>query len=69
MQTIAIRQDTRAWRLHAWISLLAAAALCAESLAWVPRRDLDRAFGLMGYVFCLFAAFALAKFVRDNTRV
>ena len=66
MQTIAIRHDTRAWRLQAWISFLAAAALCAIGLAWLPGRDLDRGFMVMGYVFCLSAAFALAKFVRDN---
>ena len=41
-------------------------ALCAIGLAWLPGRDLDRAFMVMGYVFCLSTAFALAKFVRDN---
>ena len=40
--------------------------LCAIGLAYLPGHDLDRAFMVMGYVFCLSTAFALAKFVRDN---
>ena len=40
---------------------------CARiGLAWLPGADLDRAFMVMGYVFCVSSAFALAKFVRDN---
>ncbi len=66
MQTITIRHDTRAWRMQVWISFFASASLCAIGLAWLPGRDLDRAFMVMGYVFCLSAAFALAKFIRDN---
>ena len=66
MKPIAIRQDTRAWRAQVWISFLTAALLCATGLAWLPGRELDRAFMVMGYVFCLTTAFALAKFVRDN---
>ena len=41
-------------------------ALCAIGLAWLPGQDLDRAFMVMGYVFTLSTAFALAKYVRDN---
>lgn len=63
---IQVRRDTRAWRAQVWISFFLAAALCATGLAWLPGRDLDRAFMVMGYVFCLSTAFALAKFVRDN---
>ena len=66
MQTITIRHDTRAWRMQVWISFFIAATLCAIGLAWLPGRDLDRAFMVMGYVFCLSTAFALAKFIRDN---
>ena len=66
MQTISIRHDTRAWKTQVWASFLAASSLCAIGLAWLPGRDLDRAFMIMGYLFCLSAAFALAKFVRDN---
>ena len=66
MQTISIRHDTRAWKAQVWVSFFAAAALCAIGLAWLPGRDLDRAFMMMGYLFCVSAAFALAKFIRDN---
>lgn len=61
-----IRRDTQAWRYQVWISFGIAISLCAIGLAWLPGNDLDRAFMVMGYVFCLSAAFALAKFVRDN---
>jgi len=66
MKPMAIHQDTKAWRAQVWISFLIASLLCAIGLAWLPGRELDRAFMVMGYVFCLSAAFALAKFVRDN---
>ena len=61
-----IRRDTPAWRLQVWLSFGIAVALCAIGLAWLPGNEVDRAFMLMGYVFCLSSAFALAKFVRDN---
>ena len=66
MHVASIRHDTKAWKAQVWISFLAAATLCAIGLAYLPGRDLDRAFMTMGYVFCLSAAFALAKFIRDN---
>jgi hypothetical protein len=62
------RRDTTAWMLQVWISFGVAASLCAIGLAWLPGADLDRAFMVMGYVFCVSSAFALAKFVRDNER-
>ena len=61
-----VRRDTAAWRLQVWLSFGIAVSLCAIGLAWLPGEDLDRAFMVMGYVFCLSTAFALAKFVRDN---
>lgn len=63
---LSIRRDTRAWRAQVWISFGIAASLCAIGLAWLPGHDLDRAFMVMGYVFCLSTAFALSKYVRDN---
>jgi hypothetical protein len=63
---LPVRRDTRAWRAQVWISFVLSAAVCAIGLAWLPGKDLDRAFMVMGYVFCLTAAFGLAKFVRDN---
>lgn len=64
MQTI-IRRDSRAWHLQVWISFAAAIFLSAVGLAYLPGTDLDRAFMIMGYLFCLTTAFVLAKLVRD----
>ena len=61
-----IRRDTKAWKAQVWIAFGAAATLCATGLAYLPGEDIHRAFMVMGYVFCLSTAFALAKFVRDN---
>jgi hypothetical protein len=66
MQSTPIRRDTKAWKLQVWVSFGLAATLCGTGLAYLPGADLDRAFMVMGYVFCLSTAFALAKFVRDN---
>ncbi|MFY3383610.1 YiaA/YiaB family inner membrane protein [Paracidovorax sp. MALMAid1276] len=61
-----VQRDTRAWQLQVWISFGIAVFLCAVGLAWLPGAQLEQAFMVMGYVFCLSAAFVLAKFVRDN---
>ena len=61
-----IRRDTRAWQMQVWLSFGIAVSLCAIGLAWLPGQDLDRAFMVMGYVFCLSSAFVLAKYIRDN---
>lgn len=66
MGTATVRKDTRAWKLQVWVSFGLAVALCGTGLAYLPGADLDRAFMIMGYVFCTSTAFALAKFVRDN---
>ena len=65
---VSIQRDTRAWQMQVWISFGMAVFLCATGLTWLPGQALDRAFMVMGYVFCLSAAFMLAKFVRDNQR-
>lgn len=62
----SIPRDTRAWQFQVWLSFGLAVFLCATGLGWLPGQDLDRAFMVMGYVFCLSAAFVLAKFVRDK---
>ena len=64
--TPTIRRDSKAWKLQVWISFGLAVLLCATGLAYLPGQDLDRAFMVMGYAFCLTAAFAVAKFVRDS---
>jgi hypothetical protein len=64
--TLIVRRDTKAWRAQVWISFGLAIALCGIGLAYLPGADLDRVFMVMGYVFCLSAASALAKFIRDR---
>lgn len=65
---VHIRLDTQAWYAQVWLSFAIAVFVCAVGLAYLPGQDLDRAFMVMGYFFCLSAAFVLAKFVRDNER-
>ncbi len=62
----AVHRDSKPWQVQVWVSFLIAVFLCAVGLAYMPGRDLDRAFMVMGYFFCLSAAFVLAKFVRDQ---
>ena len=66
MTACTVRHDTRAWKAQVWISFGVAAALAGTGLAWLPGQDIDRAFMMMGYLFCVSTAFALAKYVRDN---
>jgi hypothetical protein len=65
MQTL-IHRDSRSWQLQVWVSFLIAVFLCAVGLSYLPGQDLDCAFMVMGYFFCLSAAFVLAKHVRDQ---
>ncbi len=65
---LAVRHDTRAWKLQVWASFGIAVTLAGIGLAWLPGEDLDRAFMFMGYLFTLSSAFVLAKHVRDNER-
>ena len=65
---VLIHRDSKAWQLQVWVSFLIAVFLCAVGLAYLPGKDLDRAFMVMGYFFCLSAAFVLAKYVRDNEK-
>jgi hypothetical protein len=69
MQTpsqVLIHRDSKVWTLQVWVSFALAVFLCGVGLAYLPGKDLDRAFMVMGYFFCLSTAFVLAKFVRDN---
>ena len=62
---VLIHRDSGAWQLQVWISFAIAVFLCGVGLAYLPGKDLDRVFMVMGYFFCLTNAFVLAKFVRD----
>lgn len=63
-----IHRDSKPWQLQVWVSFLIAVFLCAVGLSYLPGKDLDRAFMIMGYFFCLSAAFVLAKYVRDHEK-
>ena len=65
---VVVMRDTRAWQLQVWVSFGLAVFLCGTGLAWLPGQDLDRAFMVMGYVFCLSTVFVLAKAVRDQQK-
>ncbi len=67
MQTL-IHRDSKAWQMQVWISFGIAVFLCGVGLAYLPGKDLDRVFMIMGYFFCMTAAFVLAKFIRDGEK-
>ena len=50
---VLIHRDSKAWQMQVWISFLIAVLLCAVGLAYLPGKDIDRLFTLMGYFFCL----------------
>lgn len=66
--TVSIQRDTRAWQFQTWASFAIAVFLCATGLSWLPGQALDRAFMVMGYVFCLSTVFVLSKAVRDTQK-
>ena len=65
---LIVMRDTRAWQLQVCVSFGLAVFLCATGLAYLPGQALDRAFMVMGYVFCLSTVFVLAKAVRDQQK-
>lgn len=62
------RRDSKAWEMQVWVSFMISFFLCAVGLAYLPGADLDRAFMVMGYFFCLSAVFVLSKSVRDTEK-
>lgn len=65
---VLIHRDSKPWQTQVWISFLLAVFLCAVGLSYLPGKELDRAFMIMGYFFCMSAAFVLAKYVRDQEK-
>jgi hypothetical protein len=63
---LVVRRDTRAWRIQSWVSFGLATTVCGTGLAYLPGTEVEVAFMVMGYVFCLSAVFGLSKFVRDQ---
>jgi hypothetical protein len=61
-----MQRDTKGWRTQVWLSFVLAVLSSGVGVMFLPSQDLDRAFLAVGFFFCLFAAFAVAKTVRDN---
>lgn len=61
-----VRRDTAAWVFQVWTSFGLAVLACAIGVWSMPSQELDRAFLAIGFFFCLFASFTLAKMIRDN---
>jgi len=61
-----MQRDTSGWRAQVWISFGLSLAACVVGVAYLPGQELDRAFLAIGFMFCLFASFAVAKTIRDN---
>ena len=65
-ERIVIRRDTAGWSIQVWVSFGVALLACAVGIWMLPSVALDRAFLAIGFFFCLFASFAVAKAQRDN---
>lgn len=61
-----MQRDTQGWRTQVWISFGLALFASAVGVLWLPGQELDRAFLAIGFFFCLFSSFAVAKTIRDN---
>lgn len=61
-----MQRDTRGWYMQVWISFGLAMFASSIGVLLLPGQELDRAFLAIGFFFCLFSSFAVAKMVRDN---
>jgi hypothetical protein len=61
-----VQKDTDAWRAQVWSSFAIALLACGVGVVQLPGEQLDRAFLAIGFFFCLFSSFSVAKTVRDN---
>ena len=61
-----MQRDTSGWRMQVWISFGLALGACAVGVMLLPGQELDRAFLAIGFFFCLFTSFSVAKTIRDN---
>lgn len=57
--------DSRAWQIQVWIAMAISVGLSGIGLAYLPGTDVEQAFLVLGYLFCVSSAFVLAKMVRD----
>ncbi len=65
-ERIVYQRDTSGWKIQVWASFALALAACAIGVLQLPSQELDRAFLAIGFFFCLFSSFAVAKTLRDN---
>jgi hypothetical protein len=61
-----MQRDTGGWRIQVWLSFGIAIIAAALGVIQLPGQELDRAFLAIGFLFCLFSSFAVAKTIRDN---
>lgn len=61
-----IQRDTSGWVIQVWLAFGTSAFASGWGILNIQGLSLDRAFLAIGYMFCLFAAFTLAKLLRDN---
>lgn len=61
-----MQRDTNGWRMQVWISFGLAITASAIGVMLLPGQELDRAFLAIGFFFCLFTSFSVAKTIRDN---
>lgn len=64
-----IQRDTAGWRVQVWLSFALAVMASGWGVLRLPGQELDRAFLAIGFFFCLFTCFAVAKLLRDNRKV
>jgi hypothetical protein len=61
-----VQRDTASWRIQVWLSFAIAMLATAIGVFQLPSEQLDRAFLAIGFFFCVFASFSVAKSIRDN---
>ncbi|MDM0115767.1 YiaA/YiaB family inner membrane protein [Variovorax sp. J22R133] len=61
-----MQRDTNGWRMQVWTSFALALVASAIGVLLLPGQELDRAFLAIGFFFCLFTSFSVAKTIRDN---
>ncbi len=61
-----MQRDTGSWRIQVWLSFGLALLAAGVGVWQLPSQELDRAFLAIGFFFCLFTCFAVAKTQRDN---
>ena len=61
-----MQRDTSGWRMQVWISFGLAVLASGIGVILLPGQELDRAFLAIGFFFCLFTSFSVAKTIRDN---